>query len=311
MYDVPPVVEARHNRTTMYGGVPANSFCKANIFPSYVNNPVVSPILRLFFLRSPAAIFRRIGSININPINGVISARLLPHVFKKVWKSTFSIPSLAYRYSSPPVVSILWARNRVAPIFYASPSAVLRRHFSANHMSVFRSRLMSKLSRNLALLNPKASAALGVTAFEGISGNSETFPARANAIPHGVFGFPFRPTNYGKSAKRMSGYVNDSCHSDLPPSKALIIMVSILTLAPFLSSCTSMDSNAKRSGIAAARVNVPPLPDDCRVQEQHAVVSIDGEVIAVLKRERSALNRANARVKRCADNYDNVAKALR
>lgn len=63
--------------------------------------------------------------------------------------------------------------------------------------------------------------------------------------------------------------------------------------------------------MANARVNIPPLPDDCRLQEPHAAVSVDAEVIAILKRERSALNRANARVIRCADNYDNVAKELR
>lgn len=58
-------------------------------------------------------------------------------------------------------------------------------------------------------------------------------------------------------------------------------------------------------------MNIPALPDDCRAQEPHAAVSIDAEVLAVLKRERTALNRANARVIRCAENYDNVAKALK
>lgn len=64
-------------------------------------------------------------------------------------------------------------------------------------------------------------------------------------------------------------------------------------------------------GIAAARVTLPPLPSDCRAFEPHAVINVGDEVRSVLKAERRQLDRANARIGRCADHYDAVAKALK
>jgi hypothetical protein len=80
------------------------------------------------------------------------------------------------------------------------------------------------------------------------------------------------------------------------------------------SSCVdraALKAAATDQGRAAARVSLPPLPDDCRIQEPHAEARVGVQAITVLKRERSATNRANARVLRCADNYENVASALK
>jgi hypothetical protein len=68
---------------------------------------------------------------------------------------------------------------------------------------------------------------------------------------------------------------------------------------------------AKDKGLAAARVTLPPLPTDCRDLEPHAAAASGDEVRAVLKAERRQLDKANARVTRCAENYDRTAKALK
>lgn len=64
-------------------------------------------------------------------------------------------------------------------------------------------------------------------------------------------------------------------------------------------------------GIAAARVTLPPLPGDCRAIEPHAAVNVGDEARSVLKAERRQLDKANARVGRCAGFYDRTAKALK
>ncbi|RUL99693.1 hypothetical protein [Rhizobium chutanense] len=59
-------------------------------------------------------------------------------------------------------------------------------------------------------------------------------------------------------------------------------------------------------GQAAAGINLPPLPEDLRRQEAHASV-LEGEpVIAILARERQALDRANARQGRSVQFYDDL-----
>jgi hypothetical protein len=56
---------------------------------------------------------------------------------------------------------------------------------------------------------------------------------------------------------------------------------------------------------------MPDQPGDCRTEEAHATLALGTQPIVVLRKERKALDRANARVTRCADHYDNVRKALR
>ncbi|MBY5337135.1 hypothetical protein HFO99_25030 [Rhizobium leguminosarum] len=59
-------------------------------------------------------------------------------------------------------------------------------------------------------------------------------------------------------------------------------------------------------GQAAAGIVLPPLPDDLRRRESHAPV-VEGEpAIAILARERQALDRANARQGRTTQFYDDL-----
>ncbi|MBY4632844.1 hypothetical protein K6M89_26605 [Rhizobium sp. 13T] len=67
-----------------------------------------------------------------------------------------------------------------------------------------------------------------------------------------------------------------------------------------------MDRAASAKGQAAAGIVLPPLPDDLRRQEAHAPV-LEGEpLIAILARERQALDRANARQGRTVEFYDDL-----
>lgn len=85
-------------------------------------------------------------------------------------------------------------------------------------------------------------------------------------------------------------------------------------MLPILTSCTTdaaLRKAATDKGRAAARVTLPSLPDDCRFEEPHAAAAVGDEARTVLKAERRQLNKANARVVRCADNYDATARALK
>lgn len=82
-----------------------------------------------------------------------------------------------------------------------------------------------------------------------------------------------------------------------------VLIVGILT-----SSC---GHNLERLNKAAttqgeALASVPPVtaPDDCRIREAHARLAVGMEIRSALKRERAALDRANDRVTRCADYFD-------
>ncbi|MBX4925962.1 MULTISPECIES: hypothetical protein [Rhizobium] len=67
-----------------------------------------------------------------------------------------------------------------------------------------------------------------------------------------------------------------------------------------------MNQAAVAKGRAAAGLVLPPLPDDLRRQEAHAPV-LEGEpLIAILARERQALDRANARQGRTVEFYDDL-----
>jgi hypothetical protein len=71
-----------------------------------------------------------------------------------------------------------------------------------------------------------------------------------------------------------------------------------------------LHQSSVEKGRVQAGVHLPPLPGDCRANEPHAPVPVGSEALSVLKRERRATDRANARVQRCAKNYDNVAAGL-
>jgi hypothetical protein len=59
-------------------------------------------------------------------------------------------------------------------------------------------------------------------------------------------------------------------------------------------------------GQIEAGISLPDQPADCRAQEQHAELAAGAEVRSILMRERSALDRQNARTERCAGFYDDV-----
>ena len=67
---------------------------------------------------------------------------------------------------------------------------------------------------------------------------------------------------------------------------------------------------AEAAGRAQAGVTIPDPPEDCRVQEPHADITVGVELRSVLKRERGALDRANARVGRCAALWDDIKQGL-
>lgn len=76
-----------------------------------------------------------------------------------------------------------------------------------------------------------------------------------------------------------------------------------------LSSCANdrlVGESAERAGRAKASRQLPAYPDDCRKNEDHAPLTDGAEVRSVLKRERQALDRQNARTDRCAEFYDNL-----
>ena len=81
----------------------------------------------------------------------------------------------------------------------------------------------------------------------------------------------------------------------------------------WISSCTTSQELARASaaqGRITAGVHLPALPADCRVKEPHAPMKVGDEARAVLKRERGQLDKANARVGRCAGFYDTTRKAF-
>ncbi|MBX5253303.1 hypothetical protein HJC03_23325 [Rhizobium sp. NLR4b] len=72
-----------------------------------------------------------------------------------------------------------------------------------------------------------------------------------------------------------------------------------------------MNNAATAKGQAAAGVLLPVAPDDLRKQEAHASVVEGQPLIAVLARERQALDRANARIGRWGQFYDDVTTNYR
>ena len=91
--------------------------------------------------------------------------------------------------------------------------------------------------------------------------------------------------------------------------------VLVCSMALTLTGCSNLDHQlgaaATAKGTAQARAVLPPLPDDCRRKQPHAAVREGEEARSALRRERSALDNANARVGRCAAFYDDVSDRLK
>ena len=92
----------------------------------------------------------------------------------------------------------------------------------------------------------------------------------------------------------------------------LAVAVSLTSL--ILTGCASLDarltSAAQAKGKASAGIDIGRLPDDCYVTEAHAPLLIGPDARSILKRERAALDRQNARTIRCADFFDDLAEHL-
>jgi hypothetical protein len=77
--------------------------------------------------------------------------------------------------------------------------------------------------------------------------------------------------------------------------KTTALMLSLLLIVSGCSATERLNKAAATKGQAAVGIALPPLPDDLRRQEAHAPVAEGEPVIAILARERQALDRANAR----------------
>ncbi|NNU66515.1 hypothetical protein G9X67_14650 [Rhizobium sp. WYCCWR 11152] len=77
------------------------------------------------------------------------------------------------------------------------------------------------------------------------------------------------------------------------------------------SATERLNRAATTKGQAHAGIDLPPLPDDLRKQEAHAPVVEGQPLIAILARERQALNRANARQGRTVEFYDDLTSRYR
>lgn len=88
--------------------------------------------------------------------------------------------------------------------------------------------------------------------------------------------------------------------------------MAVLSLTMISAGCAgnALQLAAADTGKAQAGVNLPDLPDDCRVQEAHAPLYAGAEALVVLRQERRALDRQNARTMRCAAFYDTARSGL-
>lgn len=75
-----------------------------------------------------------------------------------------------------------------------------------------------------------------------------------------------------------------------------------------LTGCASL--SAQTLGRAEARVTLPDWPAECRTPVPHAPLVEGYEARSVLKRERAALDRANAKITTCADLYDDLQEHM-
>ncbi len=82
-----------------------------------------------------------------------------------------------------------------------------------------------------------------------------------------------------------------------------------------VSGCSHLErilrGAAREKGTAEARVTLPDWPKDCRAITAHAPLVVGAEIRSILKRERTALERQNARTMRCAEHYDGLKEGLK
>ena len=88
--------------------------------------------------------------------------------------------------------------------------------------------------------------------------------------------------------------------------KRTALALSLLLIVSGCSATERLNRAAAAKGRAAADIVLPPLPDDLLRQEAHAPVAEGEPIIAILARERQALDRANARQGRTVRFYDDL-----
>lgn len=77
-----------------------------------------------------------------------------------------------------------------------------------------------------------------------------------------------------------------------------------------LTGCGTISGAAKLQGQVQSGVTLPAWPEECRWQEAHAALRTGEDIRAILKRERTALDRQNKLTKACADFYDDLRTRL-
>jgi hypothetical protein len=65
-----------------------------------------------------------------------------------------------------------------------------------------------------------------------------------------------------------------------------------------------------QKGQSAAGVHIPDQPAECRKTVPHAARKIGDEAVSVIERSDRQLDKANARILRCAADRDNVKSKL-
>ena len=89
---------------------------------------------------------------------------------------------------------------------------------------------------------------------------------------------------------------------------------ALICYALALSGCSHLEQwlrqAARDKGTAEARVTLPEYPEDCRRQEPHAPLIIGTEIRSILKRERTQLDKANAKTERCAGFYQDLKERI-
>lgn len=81
-----------------------------------------------------------------------------------------------------------------------------------------------------------------------------------------------------------------------------------------LTACSTtqqrIDAAGARIGAAAARIELPPWPAECKRDTPHAEVKIGDELVSLFRRERGQVDLANAQKDRCAAHYENLRTGL-
>lgn len=168
----------------------------------------VSPVRSLLHGNLPAAIFRRVRSVVVDPSERVISPRSRSHVFEECGKA--GDPTIADRYSSAAPVFVSRVSNVQATLLHASPGAILRRCGSSVHVGPFCGFFRTETSAGIRESAPEAGSRDHLSGTAG----AEAQPLR---LPRGAI----RTTL--KNEERAEGgtsQVNDSGHNRSIPESS-------------------------------------------------------------------------------------------